>query len=77
MTAASNSTFGKIVASGLKNTVVPVPRAGPSFFTAPCGTPCLNRCSHCAPSRLTVTTSSFESAHTTLAPTPCSPPAVL
>ena len=30
---------------GRKNTVVPVPRAGPSFFTPPCGTPCLKRCS--------------------------------
>ena len=77
ITAGSNSTFGKMVASGRKNTVVPVPRAGPSFFTAPTGTPCLNRCSHVAPSRFTVATSSFDSALTTLAPTPCRPPAVL
>ena len=28
MTSASNSTFGKIVESGRKNTVVPLPRAG-------------------------------------------------
>ena len=37
MTPASNSVFGKIVGSGRKNTVVPVPRAGPSFLTPPCG----------------------------------------
>ena len=39
MVAASNSTFGKIVASGRKNTVVPVPRAAPSFLTGVAGLP--------------------------------------
>ena len=69
--------FGKIVVSGRKNTVVPLPRAGPFFFSAPTGCPCLNRSSHSAPSRRIVATSSFDSALTTLAPTPWSPPAVL
>jgi len=30
---------------GRKNTVVPVPRAGPIFFTPPMGSPCLYFCS--------------------------------
>ncbi len=77
MRSASNSVFGKIVGSGRKNTVVPVPRAGPVFLTPLTGAPCLNRCSHVAPSRLTVATSSFDSALTTDAPTPWRPPAVL
>jgi hypothetical protein len=77
MRSGSNSIFGKIVASGRKNTVVPLPRAAPPFVTPLTGTPCLNFCCHVAPSRLTVATSSFESAFTTLAPTPCRPPAVL
>ena len=77
MIAGSNSIFGKMAASGWKYTVVPVPRAAPSFFSGPTGLPCLKRISHCAPSRSTVATSSFDSALTTLAPTPCSPPAVL
>ncbi len=34
MICASNSTFGKICGSGLKKTVVPVPRAAPIFFKA-------------------------------------------
>ena len=37
---------------------------------APTVVPCLKRISQCAPSRLTVATSSFDSALTTLAPTP-------
>ena len=41
MICASNSTFGKICGSGLKNTVVPVPRAAPIFFRLPVGLPCL------------------------------------
>src|SRR5207302_563070 len=53
------------------------PRAGPIFFSPLTAFPCLKRISHCEPSRLTVATSSFDSALTTLAPTPCSPPAVL
>ena len=69
--------FGKIVGSGRKNTVVPLPRAAPSFFTPPTGSPCLYFCSQVEPSRLTVATSSRESALTTDAPTPCRPPAVL
>ena len=77
MMPASNSVFGKIVESGRKNTVVPVPRAGPSFFTPPTGAPCLYRCSQVEPSRRTVATSSRDSALTTDAPTPCRPPAVL
>jgi hypothetical protein len=77
MTSGSNSTFGKIVESGRKNTVVPVPRAAPVFLRAPVAWPCLNRISHCAPSRRTVAINSFDSAFTTLAPTPCRPPAVL
>ena len=77
MISASNSTFGKIVESGWKKTVVPVPRAGPIFFNVPTGCPCLKRSSHSAPSRRTVATSSFDSALTTLAPTPWRPPAVL
>ena len=77
MSAGSNSIFGKIAASGWKYTVVPLPRAGPSFFSPLTGLPCLNRISHCVPSRFTVATSSFDSALTTLAPTPCRPPAVL
>ena len=77
MTAGSNSILGKIAASGWKYTVVPVPRAGPTFFRAVTALPCLKRISHCEPSRLTCATRSFDSALTTLAPTPCSPPAVL
>ena len=77
MTCGSNSTFGKIVGSGRKNTVVPEPRAAPTFFRLPSGRPCLNDISHWKPSRFTVATSSRESAFTTLAPTPCRPPAVL
>ena len=77
MRSASKSTFGKIVVSGRKNTVVPMPRAGPTFFKAPTIAPCLKRISHCAPSRRTVATSSFDRALTTLAPTPWRPPAVL
>ena len=65
MIAASNSVFGKIVESGRKNTVVPVPRAGPIFLTPPCGAPCLYFCSQVAPSRRTVATSSRDSAFTT------------
>ena len=41
MSAGSNSTFGKIVGSGWKKTVVPVPRAAPSFFSGPAGLPWL------------------------------------
>ena len=37
MICGSNSTFGKIVGSGLKNTVVPLPRAAPIFFSAAVG----------------------------------------
>ena len=77
MTAASNSTFGKMAGSGWKYTVVPLPRAAPTFFGGPTGFPCRNCCCHCAPSRREVATSSFESAFTTLAPTPWRPPAVL
>ncbi|MNC96060.1 hypothetical protein D3C83_133320 [compost metagenome] len=77
MVAASNSTLGKIVGSGWKYTVVPVPRAGPTFLTGPVGLPRLNAISHNAPSRFTVAFRSVERALTTLAPTPCSPPAVL
>ena len=77
MTAASSSIFGKMPGSGWKYTFVPVPRAGPTFLGGPRGFPCLNRCSHSAPSRRTVATSSFDSAFTTLAPTPWRPPAVL
>jgi hypothetical protein len=75
--SASNSTFGKIVVSGRKKMALPDPRAAPFFFNAPAGCPCLNRCSHSAPSRRIVATSSFDSALTTLAPTPWRPPAVL
>ena len=75
--SGSNSIFGKIVESGLKNTVVPDPRAAPTFLSEPTGCPCLNRISHCAPSRRTVATSSFDNALTTLAPTPWRPPDVL
>ena len=77
MSAASNSTLGKMVGSGWKYTVVPVPRAGPSFCSGPDGLPRLNAISHSAPSRFTCARSSVESALTTLAPTPCRPPAVL
>src|SRR5213592_2486120 len=77
MIAGSNSIFGKIAASGWKYTLVPVPRAAPSFFRGPAGLPCLNRISHNPPSRFTVAISSFDSALTTLAPTPWRPPAVL
>jgi len=55
---------------------VPVPRAAPTRRSVLAGWPCVKRCSHRAPSRFDVATSSFESALTTLAPTPCSPPAV-
>ncbi len=41
MIGASNSTFGKICGSGLKKTVVPEPRAAPTFFRLPTGLPCL------------------------------------
>ena len=77
MICASNSTFGKITGSGRKNTVVPLPRATPVFFRGATGLPCLKLISYCAPSRRTVATRSRESALTTLAPTPCRPPAVL
>ena len=39
MSAGSNCTLGKIVGSGWKKTVVPVPRAGPAFFSGPDGLP--------------------------------------
>jgi hypothetical protein len=77
MICGSNSTLGKMVGSGRKNTVVPLPRAGPTFFSPVAGLPCLKVISHCWPSRRTVAVSSRDSALTTLAPTPCSPPAVL
>src|SRR5437868_12739423 len=43
-------------------TLVPVPRAAPIFLSGPTGLPCLNRISQSEPSRLTVATSSFDSA---------------
>jgi hypothetical protein len=57
--------------------VVPVPRAGPTFFSGPVGLPRLKIISHSAPSRFTCARNSVDSAFTTLAPTPCRPPAVL
>ncbi len=66
-----------MVGSGWKKTVVPLPRAGPIFFSPPSATPRLNVISHSAPSRFTRATSFVDSAFTTLAPTPCRPPAVL
>ena len=77
MSAGSNSTFGKIVESGWKYTLVPLPRAAPTFFRAPWTWPRLNDISHSAPSRFTRASRSVDSAFTTLAPTPCRPPAVL
>ena len=64
-------------ASGLRCAVVPLPRAAPTFLRLPCGVPCLKVISYWWPSRLTVATSSRDKALTTLAPTPCRPPAVL
>ena len=58
-------------------TVVPVDAAGPIFFRSPSGFPRWNRCSYSAPSRRTRTTSHSLRAFTTLAPTPCRPPATL
>jgi hypothetical protein len=77
MSAGSNSILGKMAGSGWKYTVVPLPRAEPICLSGPVGLPCLKRISHCEPSRFTVATSSFDSALTTDAPTPCRPPAVL
>ncbi len=77
MIAGSNSVFGKIVGSGWKNTVVPVPRAGPSFTMFPWAWPFRNSICHSAPPRFTFATSFVESAFTTEAPTPWRPPDVL
>ena len=76
MTSASKAVDGKMVASGRKKIVVPLPRAGPIRRSGVTGRPRAKRCSQRAPSRVEVATSSFDRALTTLAPTPCSPPAV-
>ena len=55
--------------------VVPLPRAGPTFFSLLVGTPRANDCSQRKPSRLMRATIDAESAVTTEAPTPCRPPA--
>ena len=57
--------------------VVPVPRAAPTFFSlglAPAALPRTKVCSHREPSRFTRATSDSDSAFTTEAPTPWSPP---
>ena len=70
----SNLVVLKMVSSGWKKMTVPCPRNGPSFSNLPCGRPFENVCWYSYPSFRTVATSFFDSAFTTLAPTPCSPP---
>ena len=76
MTPASKAVFGKIRGSGWKRIVVPEPRAGFSFRSAATGFPRRKLCCQRKPSRFDVAISSCDSALTTLAPTPCRPPAV-
>ena len=58
-------------------TVVPEPRDGSPFSTGPAGFPRRYFWVKVSPSRRTSATRLFDSALTTLAPTPCSPPATL
>ena len=74
---AWNSVSSKIVASGWNEIVVPFSELGPSSCIGPCGTPRANSWRYVLPSSSTVAISQSESALTTDAPTPCSPPETL
>ncbi len=75
MTSGLNWVFGKMSRSAVNVMVVPLPRAGPTFLIRLAATPRANDCSQRKPSRLIRAVIDDESAVTTDAPTPCSPPA--
>jgi hypothetical protein len=74
---ASYTVSSKISASARNVVVVPVSLDSPAVVIGPRGTPRSNSCRYTLPSRSTWTTSHSESALTTDAPTPCSPPETL
>ncbi len=76
-TSGSKRASGKILGSGLKETVVPRPSSFPKDLSLPAGMPRLNFIPHSFPSRRTRTSSQAERAFTTESPTPWRPPDTL